>query len=109
MAVDGSICSVYLVAVLWKDTNYCSGYPDFPQGVKSGNGLTSIEWCKLLRVLITLGLGHTQLNLQGALEAVWLLGQYCRSYMVWWYISCGCTASERVREVWYHQGGLEVL
>ena len=29
MVVDGSICSVYLVAVLWKDTNYCSGYPDF--------------------------------------------------------------------------------
>ena len=56
MAVDVSICSAYLVAVLWKDTNYCSGYPDFPQGVKCGNWLTSIEWCKLLRALFSIGL-----------------------------------------------------
>ena len=56
MVVDGSIYSAYLVAVLWKETNYCSGYPDFPQGVKCGNWLTSIEWCKLLGVLVSIGL-----------------------------------------------------
>ena len=33
MVVYGSICSAYLIAVLWKDTNYCRRYPDFPQGV----------------------------------------------------------------------------
>ena len=57
MVVDGSICSVYLVAILWKDMNYCSRYPNFPQGVKYGNGLTSIEWCKLLGVLFSIGSG----------------------------------------------------
>ena len=57
MVVDGSICSATLVAVLWKDTNYCSKYPDFPQGVKYGNWLTSIEWCKLLEALVSIGLG----------------------------------------------------
>ena len=44
MAIDGSICSAYFVAILGNDTNYSSGYPDFPQGVKCSNGLTSIEW-----------------------------------------------------------------
>ena len=47
---------------------------------------------------------HAQLNPQGTLEPVGLLGQYCRSYMVWWYVSCGCTASERLREIWHHVG-----
>ena len=64
MAVDGSICSAYLVAVLWKDMNYCSGYPDFLQDVKCGNRLTSIEWYKLLGVLITIGLGMLGLVLK---------------------------------------------
>ena len=57
MAVDVSIFSVYLVAVLWKDVNYCGGYPEFPQGVKCGNWLTSIESCKLLGALVSIGLG----------------------------------------------------
>ena len=57
MVVDGSIYSAYLVAVLWKDTNYCSRYPDFPQGVKCSNWLTSIEWCKWLGALVSIGLG----------------------------------------------------
>ena len=56
MAVDGSICSAYLVTVLWKDKNHYSGYSDFSQGVKCGNWLTSIELCKLLRALISIGL-----------------------------------------------------
>ena len=64
MAVDGSICSAYLVAVLWKDTNYCRGYPDFPQGVICGNWLTSMEWCKLLRALVSIGLGMLSLVLK---------------------------------------------
>ena len=57
MVVEGSICSVYMVAVLWKDMDYYRRYPDFPQGVKCGNGLTSIEWSKLLGALISIGLG----------------------------------------------------
>ena len=64
MVVDGSICSVYLIAVLWKDINNCSGYPDFPQGVKYGNWLTTIEWCKLLGALISTGLGMLGLILK---------------------------------------------
>ena len=73
-AIDGSLCSVYLVAVLGKDTNYCSRYPDFLQGVKCGNGLTSIEWCKLLEALISLGLGFLGLILKVllSLEGYWV-------------------------------------
>ena len=76
MDVDGSICSAYLVAVLWKDTNYCSGYADFPGGVKCGNWLMSIEWYKLLKGAYQHRTWHAQL---GPLEPVGLLGQYCGS------------------------------
>ena len=64
ITVGGSICSSYLVAVLGKDRNYCSWYPDFPQGVKCGNGLASIGWCKLLGVLVSIGLGMLGLILK---------------------------------------------
>ena len=56
VVVDDSICSAYLVAVLGEDTNYCSGYPGFPQGVKCGNGLTNIEWWRLLGALISIAI-----------------------------------------------------
>ena len=73
MVVDSSISSAYLVAVLWKDTNYCRRYPDFPQGIKCGNWLTSIEWCKLLGALVSIGLCMLSLVLK--VEPVRLLGQ----------------------------------
>ena len=78
MVIDASIWSVYLVAVLWEDMNYCSGYPDFPQGVKCGNWLTSIVWCKLLGVLVSIGLYMLSLVLKVLLnQPVGLLGQHC--------------------------------
>ena len=71
MVIDGSICSVYLVAVLGKDVDYSSRYQVFPQGLKCGNGLTSIELFKLLGTLISIRLGLLRsipkilLNLEG--------------------------------------------
>ena len=88
MAVYGSICSAYLVAVLWKGTNYCSKYPDFPQGFKCGNGLTSIEWCKLFGMLISIefcmlnSILKTLLNLQGCWVHIADPRQYGGMYLV---------------------------
>ena len=86
MVVDSSICSAYLVAVLWKDTNYCGGYPDFPQGVKCSTWLTSIDWCNLFGALVSIGLCMLSsvfkvlLNLQGCWASIadprWYGGMY---------------------------------
>ena len=70
MAIDSSICDAYPIAILGKNTKYSSKKPDFPQGVKNGNGLTSIEWCTLLGELISIGLGLLSLILKMLLNLV---------------------------------------
>ena len=51
--------------------NYFSGYPDLHQDVKCGNGLTSIERCKLLGVPISIGLGLLSLIFEMLLNLTW--------------------------------------
>ena len=76
MAIGHSICSASLVASLGKDKDYSNRYLDFPQGVKCSDGLTSIEWSKLLGALISIGLGSlgfilkALLNLEGCYVSV---------------------------------------
>ena len=78
----------YLIAVLGKDTNYSSRYPDFPQGVKCGNGLTNIEWHKLLGALLSIALGLLSsilkmlLNLEGCSVSIADLGWDVGTYLV---------------------------
>ena len=87
MAISGSICSACLVAVVGKDTKYCSRYPYFPQVIKCGHRLACIEWCKLLGALMSIGFGllgsvlEVLLNLDGCWNSIADPGWYSGTYL----------------------------
>ena len=98
MVIDSYICKAYIIAVLGKDADYSSGYP-----VSSGCQIW--QWADQHETVQFVWSAYqcwTWLDLQGALELGRLLGQCCGSWMVWWYASCNCTASERVMGLWHH-------